>query len=277
MLHQDDRAAASAQASRSRGCAKNRRRYRAGLGGGRRIAVSTAFSPSRSDQNSTSRISAAAVAIRNGAANPTLLLQIDAEPRAQRPRRGAGEDPHRLEMPQRRARDVVEQIELAGDLDAGEGERAEHQPAASAGSLVDRQQLAADGQRDRAEREHEPPPDQPHQERNAEPPGHGDQAGADIEQRHRSRVAQQVQRLQRHHGQQDRLRHGRDEEQAEEGQSPAGEAGWRWWREWRRTVMAERRNPAPPIRRKAQGGTMDSFQLVMVRKLEAWHAGGVDA
>ena len=155
---------------------------------------------------------------------------MNAEPWPQRPWCGTGEDAHRLEVPQRRAWDMVEQIELAGDLDTGEGERAEHQARRQCRQMVDRQQKAAAGQRDRSEREHEPTPDQPHQERDAEPPGHGNQTGGDIEQRHGTGVAEQVQRLQRHDGEQDRLPHGGHEEQAEEGQRlPArksADGGW---------------------------------------------------
>ena len=121
-------------------------------------------------------------------------------------------------MLERMARHVVEQIELAGDLDASEGECTEHKASRERRHSVEGEQHAAGGERQRAEGEHEAPPDQPHQERDAEPSGDRDEPGSDIEQRHRPRGAEQVQRLQRNDREQDRLRHARNEEQAQKRQ-----------------------------------------------------------
>jgi hypothetical protein len=65
---------------------------------------------------------------------------------------------------------------------------------------------------------YEAPPNQPQQIRDAEPHGYGNKPGSDIEQRHRPRVAEEVQRLQWDNGEQDRLPHARGEKQAEERQ-----------------------------------------------------------
>jgi hypothetical protein len=59
----------------------------------------------------------------------------------------------------------------------------------------------------------------------AEPPCHGDKASSDIEQRHGSRIAEQVQSLQRDDGEQDRLPDAGDEEEAKERQRVAAREG----------------------------------------------------
>ncbi len=106
-------------------------------------------------------------------------------------------------MPECLTRDVVEQIQVAGDLEARKREAAEREAAGKCRGAAARQQCGTDDQQRRTEVEDEAPLGRLHQQGNTEAPDHRRHAGDNVEQRHRSGGPQQPQRLQRNHGEQD--------------------------------------------------------------------------
>jgi hypothetical protein len=73
-------------------------------------------------------------------------LEVNAEPRSERPWPGADEDADRLKVLERMTRHVVEQIELARDFDAREGKGAECQASRQRRHFIEGKQHAADRQ-----------------------------------------------------------------------------------------------------------------------------------
>jgi hypothetical protein len=73
-------------------------------------------------------------------------LEVNAEPRSERPWASAGEDADRLEVLERMTRHVVEQIELARDFDAREGKGTECKAPRQRRHCIKGKQHAADRQ-----------------------------------------------------------------------------------------------------------------------------------
>ena len=97
---------------------------------------------------------------------------------------------------------MVEQIKVAGDLEARKREAAEREAAGKCCGGADRQQCGADDQQRRAEIEDEAPLSRLHEQGNAEASDDRRKSGRDVEQRHRSGGSQEPQRLQRNHSEQ---------------------------------------------------------------------------
>ena len=87
-------------------------------------------------------------------------------------------------MPEGVAWDVVEQVKIAGDLDAGKREAAECEFEAKSHRASDRQQGSADCQKRCAEAEYKASLDQLNQQRDTEAANHGSEPGGNVKQRH---------------------------------------------------------------------------------------------
>ena len=76
-------------------------------------------------------------------------------------------------MPERVTRDVIEQIKIAGDLDARKPKAAKRQATGKCRRSPARQQRGADDQQRRTEAEYEAPLDRLYQQRDTEASNHG--------------------------------------------------------------------------------------------------------
>ena len=86
-------------------------------------------------------------------------------------------------------------------------------------------QSNADNQQRRTEAEYEAPLYLLHQQRDTEASHQSSQSGHDVEECHRAGRPQQSQRLQRDHGEKNRLRHAGDNEQTKEDHDRAARRG----------------------------------------------------